>query len=197
MFYLFTFRERWREGERAGDKHECVRDTSISCLSHAPTSGHGPQPRHVPWPGSNWRPFGSEAGAQSSEPHQLGMVFPFLYNSSKSKNNILWHMKIIWNSNVSIHKWSFIDVATPTLYCLWLSLYNGRVEWLLQRSGDPQRLKCLPPESLLTPVLCHQTSSSSSSNECVDTNVQIFLSFWLLEIPHKWTLCTQRGFSFV
>ena len=28
---LFTFREREREGE----KHQCVRDTSISCLSHS------------------------------------------------------------------------------------------------------------------------------------------------------------------
>ena len=32
---LFIFRERGREGEREGEKHWCVRETSISCLSHA------------------------------------------------------------------------------------------------------------------------------------------------------------------
>ena len=35
---LFIFRERRREGE----KHQCVRDTLISCLSHAPYWGAGP-----------------------------------------------------------------------------------------------------------------------------------------------------------
>ena len=46
--YLFSFRERGREGEREGEKHRCARDTSISCLSHAPDWDPGPQPRHVP-----------------------------------------------------------------------------------------------------------------------------------------------------
>ena len=48
-FYLFNFRERGREEEREGEKHWCVRDTLITCLSHAPSRGPGPQPRHVPW----------------------------------------------------------------------------------------------------------------------------------------------------
>ena len=48
FIYLFTFRERGREGEREGEKHQCVRDTWTDCLSHAPTWGPGPQPRHVP-----------------------------------------------------------------------------------------------------------------------------------------------------
>ena len=47
-FYLFAFRESSREGESEGEKHECVRDTVIGCLSHAPYWGSGPQPRHVP-----------------------------------------------------------------------------------------------------------------------------------------------------
>ena len=50
-FYLFIFRERGREGEREGEKHWCVRDTLISCLSHSPNWGPGLQPRHVPWLG--------------------------------------------------------------------------------------------------------------------------------------------------
>ena len=35
---LFTFREKGREGGREEDK-QCVRDTSISCLPHAPLLG--------------------------------------------------------------------------------------------------------------------------------------------------------------
>ena len=45
------FREKGREGEREGKKHQCARETSIGCLSHTPSQGPGPQPRHVPWPG--------------------------------------------------------------------------------------------------------------------------------------------------
>ena len=45
--YLF-FRERGREGEQEGEKHQCVRDSSTSCLSHTPNCGPGPPLRHVP-----------------------------------------------------------------------------------------------------------------------------------------------------
>ena len=44
-FDLFIFRERGREGEREGEKHWCVRETSIGCLSRAPNQAPGPQPR--------------------------------------------------------------------------------------------------------------------------------------------------------
>ena len=42
------FLERGGEGERKGERHQCVRDTSIGCLSHVPYWPPGPQPRHVP-----------------------------------------------------------------------------------------------------------------------------------------------------
>ena len=57
--YLFIFRKRRREGEREGEKHQCARETSISCLLHAPNWGPGLQPRHVPSSTGNlwvWRP---------------------------------------------------------------------------------------------------------------------------------------------
>ena len=47
FIYLFIF-ERGREGEREGEKHQCVRETSTSCLLHAPNWGLSLQPRHVP-----------------------------------------------------------------------------------------------------------------------------------------------------
>ena len=33
---LIDFRERGKEGEREGEKHQRERETSISCLSHTP-----------------------------------------------------------------------------------------------------------------------------------------------------------------
>ena len=66
-FYLFIFRERGREGERKGEKHQCV------VASHAPRTGdltHNPG-MCLDWE-SNWRPFGLQAHAQSTELHQPG-----------------------------------------------------------------------------------------------------------------------------
>ena len=41
-FHLFSFRERGREGEREGEKHQCA---VAYCVP--PAEGPGPQPRHV------------------------------------------------------------------------------------------------------------------------------------------------------
>ena len=41
--YLFIFRQRGREGEREGEKHQCL---VASCMPH--TREPGLQPRHVP-----------------------------------------------------------------------------------------------------------------------------------------------------
>ena len=49
--FKLIFREEGREGERKGEKHRCVRETLIGCLSHAPSWGPGPQSRYVSWPG--------------------------------------------------------------------------------------------------------------------------------------------------
>ena len=67
FIYLFIFTQRRREGEREGEKH-CV------VASHVPPTGdlaHNPG-RCPDWE-SNWWPFGSQAGAQSTEPHQPGL----------------------------------------------------------------------------------------------------------------------------
>ena len=48
FIYLLLERERGREGEREGEKHQRVRDTSITCLPHAPNWGSGLQARHAP-----------------------------------------------------------------------------------------------------------------------------------------------------
>ena len=69
-FYLFTFRERGRGGEREGEKHQCA------VASHTPLTGDLVRnPGMCPDWESNRRPFGSQASTQSTEPHQPGQVF--------------------------------------------------------------------------------------------------------------------------
>ena len=46
FIYLFIIRERGREGEREGEKHQCM---VASQVPHHPAHWRpGPQPRHVP-----------------------------------------------------------------------------------------------------------------------------------------------------
>ena len=46
--FIYLFLERGEGREKKGGTHQCVRETSISCLSHAPNWGPGLQLRHVP-----------------------------------------------------------------------------------------------------------------------------------------------------
>ena len=72
-FYLFIFRERGKE-RREGKKHQCA------VASHAPPTGDlACNPGMCPDWESKWQPFGSQAGAQSTEPHQpgVGTFLPF------------------------------------------------------------------------------------------------------------------------
>ena len=63
MIYLLL--ERGREGEREGEKHQCV------VASHAPPTGDlALNPGMCPSWESNQQPFDSQTGTQSTEPHQ-------------------------------------------------------------------------------------------------------------------------------
>ena len=67
------FRQRGRDGEREGEKYQCV------LASHVPPTGDpAGNPGMCPDWESNQRPFGSQAGAQSTEPHQPGLTVPSL-----------------------------------------------------------------------------------------------------------------------
>ena len=67
FLHLFIYFYREREGEREGEKHQCVVASSMS-----PQQGPGLQLRHVLDWESNWQPLSSQAGAQSTDPHQPG-----------------------------------------------------------------------------------------------------------------------------
>ena len=68
FFNDFIYFQRERKGEREVEKHQCVREVSMGCLL---TYNLGTCPD---WE-SNQRPFGSQASAQSSKPHQSGLLY--------------------------------------------------------------------------------------------------------------------------
>ena len=67
QIFKIIFRERRREEEREGEKHQHV---VASCTS--PTGDLAVTPGMCPDQQLNWPPFCSQAGTQSTEPHQLG-----------------------------------------------------------------------------------------------------------------------------
>ena len=83
---LFIFRERGKEGEREGDKHQCV---IASCVS--PTGDLAHNPGMCPDWELNQRPFGLQAGAQSTETHKprhISFYFYCLYFGVISKKSL-------------------------------------------------------------------------------------------------------------
>ena len=75
--FLFNFRERGKEGEREGEKQQCV---VAPPMPH--TGDLTCNPGMCPDWESNRRPFGSQAGTQSTEPHQPGLYHSFFNHSS-------------------------------------------------------------------------------------------------------------------
>ena len=69
-FCSFIFRERKREGEKEGEKHQGVVASHMS-----PTGNPARIPGTCPDWELNWQPFGLQAGAQSTELHQPGLKF--------------------------------------------------------------------------------------------------------------------------
>ena len=61
----------WTEG--TGGRKWGRERSMCACLLCAPYWGPGLQHRHVPWLELNWWPFGSQACALSTEPHQPGL----------------------------------------------------------------------------------------------------------------------------
>ena len=79
------FREG-KGGEREGEKHQCV------VATHTPPTGElACNPDTCPDWESNQRPFGSQASAQSTEPHQSGPMLNVLRCHSISENSLTCH----------------------------------------------------------------------------------------------------------
>ena len=82
--FICLFLERGREGKRG--KHQCV------VASRTPPTGDLAQnPSTCPDWESNWQPSGLQAGAQSTEPHQPGIIYvPLHLQNTPSTLKHLW-----------------------------------------------------------------------------------------------------------
>ena len=83
-FYLFITRERGKEREREGEKHQCV------VVSHTPPTGDPARnPGMCPDQEPNWWPPGFQASSQSTEPHQPRLSFILLYTVRSLKSEYI------------------------------------------------------------------------------------------------------------
>ena len=110
-FYLFIFRERGREGEREGEKHQCV------VASQAPPTGDLTcNPGMCPDWELKRRPFGSQAYAQSTELNQPGTIFSLLKLLLKALSNLSGsHSSLLFSRRMRITRYCpfFCACLTP------------------------------------------------------------------------------------
>ena len=94
-FYLFIVREKGREGEREGEKHQCV---VVSCS--LPTNGDLARNPSIcrAWE-SNWWPFGSQASTQTTEPCQPGQKLLIIVTLSYKKEGYIGHDYKLWDTH--------------------------------------------------------------------------------------------------
>ena len=111
FIYLFLIRERGREGEKEGEKHQYV------VASWVPSTGDlACNPGTCPGWESNWWPFGLQTDTQSTEPHQPGMHLQNFFVTSSQISffslNLLLCSHLTSNglaiiSNSTCLKWKF------------------------------------------------------------------------------------------
>ena len=83
-FYLFIFRERGREGDREGEKHQCVVATHM-----APTGDLACNPGMCPDWKLNGRPFGSQS-----------LLVPLSYTS---RGEFFFTVFLLWTPSCTLH----------------------------------------------------------------------------------------------
>ena len=161
IFYLFIFRERGRDGEREGEKHQCV---IASCV---PTTGHlSHNPGMCPDWESDQRPIGSQGGTQSTEPHQPGPEISFR-KTVTTGSMFHWHRMghktrlLVWHSQPAHirEEWQLCSIWQRK----WL---DSKPNWNYR--GDKWKLGCLTFQTLAE-ILKETESRPSSPSWCMIT----------------------------
>ena len=102
------FGEKGREGEREGEKHQCV------IASHMPLTGDlAHNPGMCPDWVSNWWPCSSRASTQYTEPHQPGLLYSSL--------NVFFLFILLFVLYSVYFKW--LSVGGGNLYVYRLNAY--------------------------------------------------------------------------
>ena len=148
FIHLFIFRGRRREGEKEGEKHQCVG------ASHAPLSGDlACNPNMCPVWELISRPPSPQAGSQSTEPYQPGLNWSVLI-PWVCFVNLYGRRSMIFSSAVSLISWTcfFWDALSAiyvgSLYVIefWLLLGHSLVRTSLRLvdcgSLRPRHLVC-------------------------------------------------------
>ena len=76
--FIYLLLERREGRKKEGEKHQCVLASHIP-----PTEDLAHNPGMCPDWESNWRPFGSQASVQSTEPHQPGLKINKILKKNK------------------------------------------------------------------------------------------------------------------
>ena len=107
---LFIFKEKGREGEREGKKHQCVVAAHV-----APTGDLACNPGMCPDWELSPEPFGLQAGTQCTEPTQPGPASLFYYGTRT-------HKMYYPNHFVSL-EWLTVTIC-PLLYNRSLEIFH-------------------------------------------------------------------------
>ena len=138
IFILF-FRERGKEGQGEGEEHQCARETSFGCLSHAPNRGPGPQPRHVPWLGIELVKF------WFASQHSIHWATPARAEHACSLKQVSWKsqpdMYRKYNLGVKIvSNLYIIPVLLKSILFILISLYLGLKRYTRGDAKKPRNL---------------------------------------------------------
>ena len=150
--FIYLSLERGRQGEREGEKHQCVVASRTST-----TADLACNPGMCPDWESNLRPLGSQAGTQSTEPHQPGII------------------------TIPLVKWEWLR---SKLVCNQLNVYNTL--WLsivTMRSIRSPGLPCLPvagPHPWTTPPRLPHSPPATGNHQFA----LCLCEFGVLKIPH-------------
>ena len=146
LIYLFIFRERGREGKR--EKDQCAVASRVP-----PTGDLVRNPGMCPDWVSNQQTFGSQAGAQSTEPHQSGL-FCFLNAPSVNPREFSFTLSLLivisWllvlflkilNGQQIFYKIYFLIIAVTTWFIFFSLNAINLIIWFsnVQISSDPSQ----------------------------------------------------------
>ena len=141
-----------------------MREASIGCLSRALDWEPGPHPKHVPWQGIETENFGSQACAQSTEPHQPGPSHVFLFLCSFFTSFFSLIKNFYWIILLSLWIFNYI------FFCVCVVILGINIcEFIISQSilGKFQEIYLVTILCLVKKVNLFQYSSMNFSNFCV------------------------------